>query len=383
VVYNQEPFPERMRLSERDQKLARSHGAGSVLVVTTEMGCDYVLFNSQTRERVQGAGGGGVDPKGGREIDFGKGMAHMARSYLPGESKTEVAGARATLLDAARSDRDRARALGMLVEGRRAGPASPEELRAILDKDVVAAAIQLGTRSSDAEVRSAAWRMLSGVDDPAIVQALLQVIANDQDRSVRYQAINAARKFLDVPGVRETLLRAAEQDTDSQPAVFCCMSTVRDHAERAAVPDSEFLAWARRKLLDETLPGRSRLITLIGGSSDGRFVGRLDRIGSDAAGVVFEIGQRDPDPRVRAMAWDALYFGQADREFLSRDVVPLLLGDLRNSTNERVRAGAARILAGFKDNAEVSAALQRARTDSSIIVRRAVMGEGGGPVSAE
>src|SRR5690606_35669645 len=99
-----------------------------------------------------------------------------------------------------------------------------------------------------------------------------QVISNDADRSVRYQAIQAVRKFLDEPGVRETLQRAATMDPDSQLERFCCIATVREAAERASVPDSGFLAWVRGKLLDESLPGRSRLINMMGLSSDGRFV---------------------------------------------------------------------------------------------------------------
>jgi HEAT repeats len=254
-------------------------------------------------------------------------------------------------------------------------------VRAILDKEVVAAAIQLATKSPDAEVRARVWASLREADDPAMVQPLLQALASDPSRDVRYQAIQSVRKFLDMPGVREALLRAAAEDPDSQLEHFCCVVTVREAAELAAVPNSEFRAWARRTLLDESLPARSRLINLIGFS--GRFVGKLASIGSDAAGVVFNIGQRDPDPRVRVMAWDVLYFGQADRDFVSREVVPVLLGDLRNSPNESVRAAAAKILVDHDDSPEVREALQRAQADASIEVRRAVTGEGGGPVSAE
>lgn len=77
------------------------------------------------------------------------------------------------------------------------------------------------------------------------------------------------------------------------------------------------------------------------------------------------------------------YFGQADKEFVAREVVPVALEDIRSSPNERVRAGAARILSGYKYATGVREALERAQTDASIIVRRAALGEGGGPVSAE
>src|SRR5690606_37069108 len=104
---------------------------------------------------------------------------------------------------------------------------------------------------------------------------------------------------------------------------------------------------------------------------------------SDLAAVVLEIGQRDPDPRVRAMAWDVMYSGQADSEFVSKEVVPVLLNDLQTSTNERVRAGAARILYGYMDNPEVQQAILRAQSDDSLMVRRAATGAGMAPVSAE
>jgi hypothetical protein len=380
-MFRMKSFADEISLPERDQKLARSHGAGHMLVVTTQMGCNFGLFNSQTGTRVPGAGGGGVDPQGGREYAFAKSIARGVHAHILVDKNTEAAEARINLRNTALSDRDRAMALARLVQGRSAGSQSREAVRAILDKEVVAAAIQLATKSPDAEVRARVWASLREADDPAMVQPLLQALASDPSRDVRYQAIQSVRKFLDMPGVREALLRAAAEDPDSQLEHFCCVVTVREAAELAAVPNSEFRAWARRTLLDESLPARSRLINLIGFS--GRFVGKLASIGSDAAGVVFNIGQRDPDPRVRVMAWDVLYFGQADRDFVSREVVPVLLGDLRNSPNESVRAAAAKILVDHDDSPEVREALQRAQADASIEVRRAVTGEGGGPVSAE
>jgi HEAT repeat protein len=373
---------EEISLPERDRKIARSHGAGNVLKVTTQMGCNFALFNSQTGARVFGQGGGGVDPLGGREYEFSKANARSLHAHILGATNTEASEAKISLLNADLSDRDRTRALFRLVRGSGNVQLSREAARNIFDKEVLAAAIQLATKSPDAQVRDSVWGMLRDVDDPAMVQLLLRAIADDADRSVRYQAIQNVRKFLNVPGVREALQRAGTTDPDSQPEVFCCVVTVREAAERASVPDSEFLAWVRSKLLDENLPARSRLINLVGFSSDGRLVGALARVGKDAATVVFEIGQRDQDPRVRAMAWDVLYSGRADRDFVSKEVVPVLLKDLQTSTDERVRAGAASILFGYTDNSVVQEAMQRAQSDESIMVRRAATGAGVAPVSA-
>jgi len=373
---------EELKLAEKDQKLARSHGAGYMLAVSTEMGCNFTVFNSSTGLYMLGLGGGGVDQPGERADALARSIARGIHAHLVVGRSAEAIESRARVLNAGLSDRDRTTALLRLLDGGRVGFRSAAETRTLLDEQVMAVALQLAAKG-DAEVRTAIWSLLRQTDDRALVQPLLLAMKNDPDRSVRYQAVQAARKFLDVPGVRETLQEMAAKDPDSEREIFCCVQTVREAAERAAVTDADFLGWARRKLLDESLPSRSRLITLIGMSSDGRFVGQISNIGPDAAGIVFQIAQRDPDLRVRAMAWDILYFGQPDKEFVAREVVPVALDDLRSSPNERVRAGAARILSGYKDAAGVREALERAQTDASIIVRRAALGEGGGPVSAE
>lgn len=371
---------EDISLPERDRKIARNLGAGNVLRVTTEHGCNFELYNSQTGALV--TGGGGVDAQAGHEYEFAKGIARRVHAYILVDRNTEASEARINLLKAGLSDRDRASALVQLVQGR-VIHVSREAARNIFDKEVLAAAIQLATKSPDAGVRSTAWSVLSESEDPVLIQPLLQVIANDTDKSVRFQAIRSVRKFLDAPGVREALQRAATTDPDSQLERFCCTVTVREAAERASVPDSEFLAWVRSKLLDESLPGRSRLINMMGMSSDGRFVEGFSRVGNDLAAVVLQIAQRDPNPRVRAMAWDVMWAGQPERDFASKELVPVLLQDLQTSTNERVRAGAARILFGYRDNPEVQEAIRRAQSDDSIMVRRAATGAGMAPVSAE
>lgn len=373
---------EALDLPGRDREIALGHGAGHVLRVTTAMGCDFTLFDSQTGSGT-GAGGGGVDPQGARASAFAKAIALSVHHHILGDRVAEPSASRIRLLNSRLSDRDRMTALAEHLQARRSGPRNPGSARPPLGADVLAAVTQLGTKSPDAGVRSAVWAMLREANDPGMIQPLLQTILNDTDRTVRYQAIQTIRKFLDAPGVREALQHVATMDPDSQPERFCCTATVREAAERASVPDPEFLAWVRRKLLDESQPGRSRLINLMGISGDGRFAGGFSRVGNDLAAVVLEIAQRDPDPRVRAMAWDVMYSGQAEREFLSEEAVPVLLKDLQTSVNERVRAGAARILYGFRDNPEVEEAIQRALADDSIMVRRAATGAGMAPVSAE
>jgi HEAT repeat protein len=368
-------------LSERDQKIARSHGAGYVLTISSEHGCNFALFNSATGAR--DASGGGVDAQGGQEYAFSRSMAGVIHHHLLGDINMAPSKARSDLLNSGLSDRERLSALAQLVQDRGNDLRNRESARNVFDKDVIAAITQLGTKSADAEGRSFVWSIVSESNDPAMIQPLLHVIANDPDKTVRFQAIRAVRKFLDAPGVREALKQAATTDPDSQSERFCCIETVREAAERASVPDSGFLAWVRSKLLDESLPGRSRLYNMMGMSSDGRFVGGFSKVGNDLAPVVLEIAERDPNPRVRAMAWDVMWSNRPEREFALKELVPVLLKDLQTSANERVRAGAARILYGYRDNAEVQEAVQRAQSDDSLMIRRAATGAGMPPVSAE
>jgi hypothetical protein len=183
---------------------------------------------------------------------------------------------------------------------------------------------------------------------------------------MRLQAAYAVRKFLNVPGVRDALLKAAAGDPDSQPPTEgCCFETVREAAERAAVADSDFRAWVRRKLLDENLPARSRLWALQPGSMDGRFVFRISDIGEDAARIVFNIGRREQESYLRSLAWNILERATPDKDF-----VAVLLGDLRNHPDGNVRATAAQVLTRHLDNAEVRQELDHALKDPSMEVRR-------------
>lgn len=175
-----------------------------------------------------------------------------------------------------------------------------------LDSEVIAAAAALATTSADAQVRESIWAVLRGTRGKQVVQPLLKALASDPASNIRMQAAFSLRPFLDEPGVREALLRAAAEDADSVPAMACCVDTVREAAERAAVPDSQFREWVRAKLYDESLPVRSRLKQLVP-SLDGRFL-LLDDVafGAEAARVVFDLGRQSQDPGIRLMAWDIL-----------------------------------------------------------------------------
>jgi HEAT repeat protein len=226
----------------------------------------------------------------------------------------------------------------------------------------------MGSKSVNADIRSSIWASMRGVDDASLVQPLLDALARDPDANARMQAALNLNTFLDRPGVREALLRAATQDSSKDAAMVCCVLTVREAAERASVADTDFKAWVNGRLLDSSLPNRSRLMNLQGGAPDGRFLTlSVADFGPDAAAAVFDIGRYETNPGVRRMAWNALQHAAPNDAY-----VPVLLGDLTSSPDEYVRASAAQVLTSYTGNPQVRAAFERARSDPSMAVRRVV-----------
>jgi len=355
AVHTRSSFTERVTLAWRDRKIARSLGAAKVLVMSTTDGCSATLFDTRTGEMDQGVGGSGVSMEAGHAERFGQSKAHSVREKTLFDDKGLAAAARVTVLDASRADRERAAALQKLMGN------GPPGQRSSFDKEVVAAAAGIARRSEDAQVRNAIWGLLRDVDDASLVQPLLQALVHDADPKVRYQVALDLHTFLDQPGVREALLRAAAEDADREPEWPGTWS-VREAAQRAAVAGRDTADWARGLLFDESLPARSRLLNVRGVSPDGRWVGQLNK---EAARVVLDIGRREQDAKVRAMAWDALRLAPTDEAF-----VPVLLADLASHPDEAVRAYAVQVLEQQIGNPQVRAAFERAREDPSIEVRR-------------
>lgn len=116
-----------------------------------------------------------------------------------------------------------------------------------------------------------------------------------------------------------------------------------------------------RTVLDEMLPSEDRLRPVYQ-SVDGRaFPLELD---DETARAVFDIGRGTEDAIIRSRAWDSL------SGFRNGDFTPTLLVDLAGHTAENVRASAASALRPYVDDPAVRAALERARDDPSIGVRR-------------
>lgn len=360
AVHTIASIDEMFALPERDKKLARALGAGNALVITTLNGCRVALFSSQTGEYkpVRNVGGPPAE-----QLDyFAMDMAHRVRDALLIDSKTEFDQAKAAILNTTLTDRERVFALqrsanSLMEQGRRL-KAVPE----LFDKDVVAAMVWLGTKSPYVDVRSTALG-ISGqfeIDDPALVQALLLSLAGDPADVVRRTVASTLNRYLDKPGVLAGLQRAAAEDPDGEPKDDCCIPTVREVAQRASIASKDFRQWARDTLFDESLPPRSRLLNVTGGSPTG-----LAQSDPAAARVVFDIGRLEQNPRVRAMAWDSLRGAAPDDAF-----VPVLIGDLTGHPDEEVRTLAAQVLERYADNPDVRAAFEQALNDQSLEVRR-------------
>jgi HEAT repeat protein len=84
-----------------------------------------------------------------------------------------------------------------------------------------------------------------------------------------------------------------------------------------------------------------------------------------AAQAVFEIGRESADARIRARAWESL--GSSALPAFT----PTLLEDLASHASDDVRAAAAAALKPYAEEMQVRAALEQARVDPALGVRRA------------
>jgi hypothetical protein len=137
---------------------------------------------------------------------------------------------------------------------------------------------------------------------------------------------------------------------------------VRAAAQRALQSDDELRAASLRTVLDTTLPSEARLAPLHE-SIDGR--GLPTELDSASVQAVFLIGRDSAEAGLRARAWESLG-SSALPEF-----TPTLIEDLARHASEHVRAAAATALEPYAKEMQVKAALEQARADSSLVVRRA------------
>lgn len=218
---------------------------------------------------------------------------------------------------------------------------------------VVAAAVELATIAP--AQRSSIWRAMHGVDNPYLIEPLLDSLAYDSNDYVRRAAAATLDAFLAEPRVLAALERAQASDASE---------AVRESAQRALLIERERNELALQALLDETLPARQRLRAIW--IHSGRSV-RSVPLTDEAARTVFEIGSGSTDPEVRRTAWSTLGGGRVyNPTFRS-----VLLDDFANHSSDSVRSAAALALAQYAHDPEVRAALEQAESDASFEIRRA------------
>jgi HEAT repeat protein len=373
------------------EEIGRELGAGSVLVLSTasatareqmpapsvQLGlgsgiysCDADLIDVQTSDgRVIAGGGGSWTADKSRR--FAADVARGVRDAVFEDRGASITRAQATVLDPSAGFIRRGGALPTLRRGRlyaeRLNPdetqgMAPEPIPGAFTEAVVAAAANIGAAAPDAMVRSYAWRYLRGIRDPNLTQTLLYSLASDRDANVRCQAALALGYLADEPAVRSALLRATVEDPSTEPPARGCILSVRAAAQRALQSDDELRTASLRTVLDTTLPSAARLAPLHQ-SIDGR--GLPTGLDETAAHAVFEIGRASEDARMRALAWESL--GSSALPAFT----PTLLEDLARHASDDVRAAAAAALKPYAEELQVRAALEQARGDSSLVVRRA------------
>lgn len=268
-------------------------------------------------------------------------VEYRRKIVTPAERSAAISDARATVLNSSLSPGERYGALNNLPQTTEAW-----------SEAVVAVAVELAAIAP--KLRGEIWRLVNGVDNPYLIEPLLQSLAYD-DEHTRREAAAALRSFVAEPGVQAALEQARASDVSE---------AVRDSAQNALLTDKERDELALQKLLDETLPARQRLSAInIRNGRNHRSVPLTD----EAAIAVFDMGARSTDAGVRSSAWALLGRNRVhDPSFTS-----VLLDDLVNHPDASVRAFAARALSQHTDDSAVHAALERAKTDPAFAVRSA------------
>jgi hypothetical protein len=346
------------------EEIARELGAGTALllrIMSHQPSCSATQIDTQT-----GAESLGImvfvdseqNPDGWKF--FAARIAEAIRDAAFKDRTTVIAEAQATVLNVALSDAERASALGKLPYGPPDGPTSSPVAS---DDAVVAAATQIAMSSRDARARAVAWVGLRGIDDPDLIQPLLYSLANDADENVRRAAAFALAYFVDEPGVRDGLARAAAEDPSQDRAGSCCTPTVREAAERSLLSEQELHELALKTVMNEALTDQERLRPITS-SPDGR--GLRVPLNDEAARAIFDMGRRSEDAGLRSQAWWSIARAGAHPEFAQ-----VLLADLTSHPEENVRGAAAAGLADYTDDPVVRTGLERAMAeDASQNVRR-------------
>jgi HEAT repeat protein len=336
-----------------EEDIARHLGAAHLVVISTTSsdpsGGFIVTPVDMTTGTITGkmGGSGAFDAKWPASLESDAAdVADFIKEGLtpvtPAQREATMTGARATVLNAALPAGDRLAALARLSH-------RPE----VESDAVVAAAIELATIAPQG--RAHIWRVMYGVDNPYLIQPLIDSLSYDAADHVRRQAATSLRTFVSEPRVKTVL----EQAQASDPS-----EAVREAAQGALSSDEEVAQRVLQKLLDETLPVQERLMaTLIVDGANARAV----PLTTEAARAVFDIGVTATDADIRGSAWSTLGRNDADDPAFTG----VLLDDLARYPDDEVRVMAAYALASYVDDPVVRAALEQAESDASFDVRHA------------
>jgi HEAT repeat protein len=342
-----EPF---LRSGIPAEEVARDLGAGHVVVLSTTAEPSPSLAIRPV-DMVTGAGGsmGVLPPFDSRwPVELPAQVAHAVdfikqrlTTSTPAQRQAAIADARAIVLNAALPATERVKALGKLPQTEARTDA------------VVAAAVELATIAP--ELRAFIWRAMEGVENPYLIEPLLDSLAYDNADHRRRAAAAALRTFTAEPRVKAALENAQASDPSD---------TVREAAQHALLSEEELDQLALQKLFDEKLSAEERLAATL--RLSGRYV-RDVPLTDEAAWAVFDIGAWSADPYIREMAWGILGRSRVDDPSFKG----VLLDDLAKHPSDSVRWMAANALRQFTDDSAVRAALELAESDSSFDVRRA------------
>jgi TolB-like protein len=261
---------------------------------------------------------------------------------------------RATVLDASLPDGERVEALNEFPFVKNAGPGQVKSRTEALGGYVAETLAQIAIDAEEPIVRFRAWHGLTGVRDLSLVRPLLAGLADDADVLVRKAAADRLMEgFPDELDVQAGLEFAVENDASED---------VRNHIRFAFLSDQEQQEKLRAAALDSGKSDRERVVA-IGQLSyvDGEFK-ELDH---DIVVVALEISRHSDSSLLRSYAWG--FLSDSRDLYLVEPYLELLATD----PNEEVRETVALGLGEFLDRPGVRDALDKATSDSSIVVRRA------------
>jgi HEAT repeat protein len=197
-----------------------------------------------------------------------------------------------------------------------------------VSREIVVAAVDIVRSSDSVYLRKTVWQQLAHVDDPYLVDPLLESLATDPHWLVRLEAAKALINRIDEPGVREALDFAWTNDRSEE---------VREEIHYSVLSDDDQVQLLRTTVLDPTLPARDRSSAFYALQRDHRDAEAVDE---EVIAAMVDLARSSDESRVRQQV---LHLLSSERD----PYLPLLLEALADDRSERVRETVANMLARF------------------------------------